>query len=798
MSKNLLIVESPAKASTIEKILGKDFKVESCYGHIRDLDKGTGAVDVDNKYVPRYIVPEDKKKVVSTLKKEVKACEEVWLATDEDREGEAISWHLCEVLGLDIEKTKRIVFHEITEKAIQKAVSSPRTLNKDVVNAQQARRVLDRLVGFELSPLLWRKVSNSTRLSAGRVQSVTVRIIVEREREIDAFQSETYFKAIAFFDVKGEDGKLHTFKAELPKRLESEKAANEFLDSCKNADYSVADLQVKPAKRKPVAPFTTSTLQQDAGRKFGFSVSRTMSLAQRLYEAGKITYMRTDSTNLSETALLAAKDAIIEKFGEKYQETRVYKTKKNDAQEAHEAIRPTYFNDEIAGKDDDEKKLYRLIWQRAISSQMSDAQMENTTVKIGISTNTDLLSARGQVVVFDGFLKVYQQGKEDEDKKDDSSILPPLSVGQTLIFKSMTATQKFTNGPARYTEASLVKKMEELGVGRPSTYAATITTVQKRQYVLKENRDGTPRNYQQLTLADNEVKVETLTQNAGAVRNKLVPTDMGLLVTDFLVEHFTNVLNYQFTAEIEEDFDKIAQGVLEWDLMIDEFYKPFKSSVDEALENAPRVTGERILGEHPKTGKVILARLGKYGPMVQMGASDDEEKPQYSRIRHPFNLATITLDQAMELFKLPRKIGEFEEKVVKASVGRFGPYVMHDGKFASIKKDSELDPHTITLEEAITLIKEKREADAKKLIKVFEENEDIRILMGRWGPYIKFEKLNVRIPKDVEATDLSLQDCLDLIEKAPKKKGAKKKTVAKKAPAKKKTAAKKAPAKKKS
>jgi len=774
MSKNLVIVESPAKAKTIEKILGKDFKVESCFGHIRDLGKGTAAVDVENNYKTEYIVPDDKKKVVTALKKGVKASETVWLATDEDREGEAISWHLCEVLGLDIDTTNRIVFHEITKPAIEAAVSSPRKVNKDVVNAQQARRVLDRLVGFELSPLLWRKVSNSTRLSAGRVQSVAVRIIVEKEKEIKAHTAEVYYKAIAEFEVKGEDGTMHRFKADLPKRFTTEQEAEEFLTACKASDFSVADLQKKPRKRKPLAPFTTSTLQQDASRRYGFNVSRTMMLAQRLYEAGKITYMRTDSTNLSDTALKAAKDAIIEKYGEKYQETRVYKTKKKDAQEAHEAIRPTYFTEDTAGEDADQKKLYKLIWQRAIASQMSEAQLLNTTVKIGISKSPEQLSARGQIVTFDGFLKVYEESKEDDekdDKKDDNTLLPAMTIGQELFLQIMQATQKFTNAPARYTEATLVKKMEELGIGRPSTYAPTIGTIQRRDYVNKDERDGVERKYTQFTLENGELKKEELVQMAGAIRNKLCPTDMGILVNDFLVEHFKEILNYEFTAEIEEDFDKIAQGALQWEAMIDEFYKPFKISVTEALENADRVTGERILGNHPKNGKVILARLGKYGPMVQMGSSDDEEKPSYSRIRRPYALSTITLDEAMELFKLPRSLGEFEEKVVKASVGRFGPYVMHNGLFASIKKDSDLDPHTITFDQAVQLIMEKRESDAKKLIKVFDEDENVRIQMGRWGPFIKFEKLNVRIPKDVVAEDLTFEQCMEMIEKAPKKKG---------------------------
>ncbi len=767
MAKNILIVESPAKAKTIEKILGTDYKVKSCFGHIRDLAKGDKAIDVENNYIPKYEISTEKKKVVSELKKEVKD-REVWLATDEDREGEAISWHLCEVLGLDIQNTKRIVFHEITKPAIQKAVQTPRLLDINLVNAQQARRVLDRLVGFELSPVLWRKISNSRSLSAGRVQSVAVRLIVEREKEIQAFEPVPYYKIAAYYIVKDKNGSELTLKAELANRFEQEGDAEKFLQDCVPATYTIGNLEVKPATRKPRAPFTTSTLQQEASVKLGFSVSRTMRAAQKLYEAGKITYMRTDSVNMSDTAMQAAAEAIKSKFGDKYLHTQKYKTKSKDAQEAHEAIRPTYFEQDSAGMDGDEDKLYKLIWRRAIASQMSDAKLERTTVTIDISTRDEKLLAKGEVLVFDGFLKVYNDGKDG-----DAKMLPPLSVGEVLNLDYMTATERFTRPLPRYTEASLVKRMEELGIGRPSTYAPTIATIQKRNYVVSESREGKPRNYNVYTLKAENVNKKVETEMTGASGKRLFPTDMGILVNDFLVEHFGDILNYDFTAKIEQDFDKIASGMIQWNKMIDEFYKPFKIEVDRALEEAERVTGERVLGNDPKTGKEVIARMGRFGPMIQIGRVDDEEKPQFAKIRAPFTLQDINFEQAMEMFKLPRTLGEFEDKVIKASEGRFGPYVMHDGKFASIPKDAEYDPFSITLEQGIELIKLKREADAKKLIKEFDQDENLRILMGRWGPYIKFNKQNVRIPKEQKdtAAELTYEQCMELVEKAPPPKG---------------------------
>ena len=780
MASNLLIVESPAKAKTIEKILGDDYKVKSCFGHIRDLSKGDKAIDKENGYTPSYIVSDEKKKVVKELLKEIKG-KEVWLATDEDREGEAISWHLCEVLGLDPQVTKRIVFHEITNKAIKDAVSNPRFVDLDVVNAQQARRVLDRLVGFELSPVLWRKISNSQALSAGRVQSVAVRIIVEREKEILAFEPQPYYRLIAYFLVKDINGNVVQMKAELADKFEKEGDAEQFLKDCLPANFNISNLETKPAKRSPRAPFITSTLQQEASVKLGFSVSRTMRSAQKLYEAGKITYMRTDSVNMSETAMEAAATVIKKDYGEKYLNPQKYKTKSKDAQEAHEAIRPSYFeNDNADDMDTDEAKLYKLIWQRAIASQMSDAKLERTVATIDISSRSEKLVSRGEVLIFDGFLKVYKEVTKDEDSK----ILPPLTIGQDLNLDYMTATERFTRALPRYTEASLVKKLEELGIGRPSTYAPTIATIQKRKYVLSENRDGKPRDYNVYTLKSGNVKKEVQTETTGGGK-RIYPTDMGILVNDFLVEHFGDVLNYTFTAKIEEDFDKIAKGTVVWNQMIDTFYKPFKVEVERALNEAERVTGERALGNDPKTGKPIIARLGRFGPMVQIGSPDDEEKPRYAKLRTPFTLGNVTLEAALEMFKLPKELGEFEEKVVKSSEGRFGPYVMHDGKFVSIPKDADYTPLSITLDTAIELIKAKRESDAKKLIKVFEEHEeDLRIVIGRWGPYLKLGKQNIKIPKDRHETavEITYEEALKLIEAAPPPKTKAKKTKAKAKP----------------
>lgn len=763
MSKNLLIVESPAKAKTIEKILGKDFTVMSCYGHIRDLKKSNDAIDVNNNYEPVYEIPEAKEKVVNDLRKQAKKSE-VWLATDEDREGEAISWHLCEVLGLDINKVKRIVFHEITKPAIEAAVANPRTIRKDLVDAQQARRVLDRLVGFELSPILWRKVK--TNLSAGRVQSVSVRILVEREREIEAFKAESSFKVVAIFNAPDANGKMKSFKAELGKRFKTEKEAEAFLKKCVDAKFSIKEIQVKPGKKSPSAPFITSTLQQEASRKLGFSVSKTMLIAQRLYEAGKITYMRTDSVNLSEQALDNAAKAITKIYGKEYHQTRTYKSKSANAQEAHEAIRPSYLDQQTVEGERDEIRLYDLIWKRTIASQMSDAELEKTTAKIQISTTDEELTATGEVIKFEGFLKAYMESSDEEtDAEDDNTILPPLQKGMSLVNENIVATEKYSRPPSRYTEASLVKRLEELGIGRPSTYAPTISTIQKRGYVEKEIREGKERKYQVLTLIKGAIKKEEQTEITGAEKGKLIPTDIGKLVNDFLMQHFSDVMDFNFTAMIEQDFDEIANGKMQWNKMIDVFYKPFHKDVEKTLETAERATGERELGVDPKSGRKVITRMGRYGPMVQMGHQDDEEKPKYAKLRPGQSIESITFEEAMELFKLPRTVGTYEDKNIVASEGRFGPYVLYDNKFASIK--GIYDPLDITLEEAIEVIKAKQKADAEKFIKEFE-GEDIQLLNGRWGPYIKAGKRNVKLSKDIEdPKKLTLEEVKKIIEETP-------------------------------
>lgn len=763
MAKNLLIVESPAKAKTIEKILGEDFEVKSCYGHIRDLQKEDMGIDVKNGYAPKYAVSDDKQKVVKELKSLAKKSEEVWLATDEDREGEAISWHLCEVLGLDPITTKRIVFHEITKPAIKKAVSSPRTLNMDLVNAQQARRILDRLVGFEISPILWRKMSMRNNLSAGRVQSVAVKLIVERERSINAFKAQNSFKVEAFFKAKDINNKDVTFKAESNDKLNDASSAQKYLEECIDATYQVSDIQVKPAKKSPAAPFTTSTLQQEASRKLGYSVSKTMLLAQKLYESGNITYMRTDSVNLSDTAQESIKNAIADQYGDKYYQNRKYQTKNESAQEAHEAIRPTDMATTSVG-DSDTQRLYDLIWKRTMACQMADAQLERTTAKIKISTKDDLLTAKGEVLKFDGFLKVYTEGRDDEDgEEENDGTLPQLSVDQMLDLTEMLATEKFTRAQPRYTEASLVKKLEELGIGRPSTYAPTISTVQQRGYVEKKDREGVKRAFTILTLKDKKVTSEQAEENTGAERNKLFPTDLGMVVTDFLSEHFKKVMDYGFTARIEQDFDEIAHGKQEWNKMLDSFYKPFHENVEHTMEHAERAKGEHVLGEDPESGKPVVARLGRYGPMVQIGSSEDEEKPRFAKLRPNQSIETITMEEAMELFKLPRKIGLFEGLDVVVNIGRFGPYAQHDGKFYSLKK--EMDPYTVELDEVGPLIEEKRKAQAEKTIKIFEK-EKIKILKGPYGPYIKQGLRNYKIPKEKidTAADLTVEEAKAIIE----------------------------------
>ncbi len=778
MSKNLLIVESPAKAKTIEKILGDDFEVRSCYGHIRDLEKDDMGIDVNNNYQPRYIVPEDKQKVVKELKQGAKKAKEVWLASDEDREGESISWHLAETLGLDPKITKRIVFHEITAPAIRKAVQNPRIINMDLVNAQQARRILDRLVGFELSPVLWRKIGMQRSLSAGRVQSVAVRLIVEREREINNFKSESSYKIEAVFSAPDINGKTVSFKADGPQKIAKQETAQEFLESCKNAEYAVADVTVKPAKRTPAAPFTTSTLQQEASRKLGYSVSKTMLLAQRLYESGKITYMRTDSINLSDTAIQDIQKEVKSSYGDKYYQPRKYKNKNESAQEAHEAIRPTYM-DAHTVTDEDSRRLYELIWKRTIASQMSDAEFEKTTAKINISTNKESLAAHGEVMKFDGFLKVYFEGKDDgEDEEEDEGILPPLRVNQKLDFKEMKAIQKFTRPAPRYTEASLVKKLEELGIGRPSTYAPTITTIMKRNYVEKRDKEGVKRDINILRLKkDNSVHKEVITENTGAEKSKLFPTDLGNVVTDFLKLHFKKVMDYGFTAHIEEEFDEIAEGKMKWNNMIDDFYKPFHTDIEHTLEKAERAKGERELGIDPQTGKKVIARMGRYGPMVQIGNAEEEEKPRFAKLKANQSIETITIDEAMELFKLPRNLGAFEGSDVLVNIGRFGPYASHDKKFYSL--DKEMDPYIVTLEEIVPMIEEKRKAKDDRTIKVFEK-EKIQILKGPYGPYIKQGLRNYKLTKDQQAraADLTIEEVKAIIEELkanPPKKVARKK-----------------------
>jgi DNA topoisomerase-1 len=784
MSKNLLIVESPAKAKTIEKILGDEFEVRSCYGHIRDLEKNDMGIDMKNHFAPRYMVPSEKEKVVKELKSMTKKAKEVWLASDEDREGESISWHLAEVLGLDPKKTKRIVFHEITAPAIKKAVANPRLINMDLVDAQQARRILDRIVGFELSPVLWRKIGMQKSLSAGRVQSVAVRLIAEREREINHFIPESVFKVSALFSALDINKKKVKFKAEGPQKLTTAGAAEKFLNECKGAKYTVKDITVKDGKRTPSAPFTTSTLQQEASRKLGYSVSKTMLLAQKLYESGKITYMRTDSISLSETAIDAIKAEINSSFGEKYYQPRKFKNKNENAQEAHEAIRPSYMN-ESKVDDADTNRLYELIWKRTIASQMSDAQFEKTTAKIEISTNKDTLTASGEVMKFDGFLKVYLEGKDDDDLDEeaelgegDESLLPPLAKGQVLEFISMTGLERFSRPSSRYTEASLVKKLEELGIGRPSTYAPTITTIMKRNYVEKREKEGVKRIYQILSLnPKDEIKSETASEITGAEKNKLSPTDLGLVVTDFLKLHFEKVMDFGFTAKIEGQFDEIADGKLKWSKMLENFYQPFHETIEHTLETAERAKGERELGFDPVSGKKLIARMGRYGPMVQIGHQDEEEKPRFAKLKASQSIETISFDEAMELFKLPRALGLFEEEEVSVNIGRFGPYAAHSKKFYSLNK--EMDPYTVTLEELTPMIAEKRKAKDERTIKVFEK-EKIQLLRGPYGPYIKQGLRNFKLTKEQQekVETLTIEEVKEIIEelkKNPPRKTARKK-----------------------
>lgn len=766
MAKNLLIVESPAKAKTIEKILGSDFEVKSCYGHIRDLEKSEMGIDIKKGFKPRYIVPEDKEKVVKELKQLAKKSEEVWLATDEDREGEAISWHLCEVLGLDPITTKRIVFHEITKPAIKSAVEKPRTVNMNLVNAQQARRILDRIVGFEISPILWRKMSMKNNLSAGRVQSVAVRIIVERERAINGFTSTSSFKIEGVFKAKDINGKQVTFKAEGSKKG-NEQDAEQFLNGCIGAQYTVKDVQKKPARKTPAAPFTTSTLQQEASRKLGYGVSKTMLLAQKLYEAGHITYMRTDSVNLSETALQDISKHITDSYGKQYHQLRKYKNKNESAQEAHEAIRPTYM-DKTKVDNADAQRLYDLIWKRTMASQMADAELEKTIAEISISTQQELLKAEGEVLKFDGFLKVYNEGKDEDDENEEENtegMLPPLEINQKVELNEMVATERFTRPQSRYTEASLVKKLEELGIGRPSTYAPTISTIIKRTYVEKRDKEGVKRDYRVIKLVSDKVSKSVETENTGAEKSKLFPTDLGTVVTDFLIQHFTQVLDYGFTAKIESEFDHIADGQENWSEMLKDFYAPFKKDVDETMETAERISGERELGFDPVSGKRIIARMGRYGPMVQIGETTEEEKAKFAKLKIDQSIETIQLTEALELFKLPRILGDFENEQVQVNIGRFGPYIAHDKKFYSLAK--EFDPYEIKLEEAIPIIEEKRKAKDERTIKVFEK-EKIQLLKGPYGPYIKKGLRNFPIPKErqEEVQTLTIEEVQAMIEHA--------------------------------
>jgi DNA topoisomerase-1 len=761
MAENLVIVESPAKASTIEKFLGKDYIVKSSYGHIRDLDKKNLGIDILQEYSPQYIIPEDKTKVVAELKKLSKNAKTVWLASDEDREGEAIAWHLFEVLGLKQEKTKRIVFNEITKNAILNAINKPRDIDINLVNAQQARRILDRLVGFEISPVLWKKVRPS--LSAGRVQSVAVRLIVEREREINAFKSTTSFKVSGHFII---DEKKVKLLSELENKIDTKELTLNFLKKCTGAKYTVSGIITKPSKKSAAPPFTTSTLQQEASRKLSFSVAQTMAIAQRLYEAGKITYMRTDSVNLSETAINAAKNVILKSFGEKYSYPRQYKTKTKGAQEAHEAIRPTYLdNSEIEGSNQ-EQRLYELIWKRTVASQMTDAILEKTTVAIDISTTVEKFIATGEVLKFDGFLKIYIESTDDESEDNNERLLPPLTIGQELTLDYIRATQRFTHHAPRYTEASLVKKLEELGIGRPSTYAPTISTVQQRGYVLKEDREGIERVCQDFLFKNDVISEKVLKENTGAEKAKLFPSDIGLIVNDFLISHFKEILDYNFTANVEKEFDEIAMGNVVWYKMIDKFYKPFHETVQETTEKSERNVGERILGKDPVSGKPLLVRIGRFGPMAQIGESTDEEKPRFAGLLKGQSIETINFEDALALFSLPRVIGIFENTAISAGVGRFGPYLKHDNKYYSIKP-SEDNPLTINLERAVEVIGLKRTEQENKVLKSFKEDSEIMVLNGRFGAYIHYKKNNFKIPKTKNPETLTFEDCKEIISKTP-------------------------------
>ena len=769
MQKNLVIVESPAKAKTIEKFLGEDFKVMSSYGHIRDLKKKELSID-DKTLEPEYEIPEDKLKLVAELRGKAKKAEKVWLASDEDREGEAISWHLCEVLGLDSKKTNRIVFHEITKPAILEAIEHPRHVNMNLVNAQQARRVLDRLVGFKLSPVLWRKVKPA--LSAGRVQSVAVRLIVEREREIQNFQSEVYYSVSGIFAITNPDGSASEVKATLNSRFKTESDVIAFLEKCKNATFTVEAIQKKPIKRTPAPPFTTSTLQQEAARKLGLSVSQTMMLAQHLYESGRITYMRTDSVNLSNLCLGACKGEITRLYGSEYSKTRQYHTSSKGAQEAHEAIRPTYLDQPETEGSAQMKRLYELIWKRTIASQMADAEIEKTTVNIKVDGTNEIFVAQGEVVKFDGFIKVYRESSDDDDQQDEfGHILPPLKEGQELTRRELTATERFSQGPQRYTEASLVHKMEELGIGRPSTYAPTISTIQQREYVQKGDKKGEDRPYSIYQLKGKQISQKARKEIVGSEKGKLLPTDIGIVVNDFLMDNFKEIMDYNFTAKVEQDFDRIAEGDEKWTDMMQGFYKSFEPTVEKTMNSRNQhKAGERQLGKDPKSGKPVFVKIGRFGPVVQIGSAEDTEKPQFAQLPKDQSMETITLEDAMELFKLPREIGEYEGKPVTIGTGRFGPYVLHDHKYTSLPKDT--DPMAVTLDEAISLIQEKRQQDSQKHIKFFLEDPKLEVMNGRYGPYLSYDGKNYRLPKNLheKAKELTFDECIKIIQATPAKK----------------------------
>ncbi len=763
MQKNLVIVESPAKAKTIEKFLGQDFKVMSSYGHIRDLKKKELSVDKDT-LEPEYEIPEEKKKLVEDLRSRANKAKKVWLASDEDREGEAISWHLCEVLGLDKQKTNRIVFHEITKPAIMEAIEHPRHLDMNLVNAQQARRVLDRIVGFKLSPVLWRKVKPA--LSAGRVQSVAVRLIVEREREIQNFKSETYYSVNGIFAITNADGSATEVKAQLGSRFKTEDEVVAFLEKCKDSTFTVESISKKPVKRTPAPPFTTSTLQQEAARKLGFTVSQTMMIAQHLYESGRITYMRTDSVNLSKLCLGASKEEITRLYGKEYSKTRQYHTSAKGAQEAHEAIRPTYMDQTEVDGTAQEKRLYDLIWKRTIASQMADAEIEKTTVNITISNSTEQFVAQGEVVKFDGFIKVYRESSDDDEQQDEfGHILPPMKEGQELTRREISAMERFSMGPQRYTEASLVHKMEELGIGRPSTYAPTISTIQQRDYVQKGDKKGEDRPYTIYLLRGKQIAQKTRKEIVGSEKGKLIPTDIGIVVNDFLIKNFNDIMDYNFTAKVEQDFDKIAEGEEKWTDMMHHFYKNFTPEVDNAMNSRnTHKAGERQLGVDPKSGRPVFVKIGRFGPVVQIGTAEDKDKPLFAQLPKEQSIETITLEEAMELFKLPRELGDYEKKPVTIGAGRFGPYILHDRKYTSLPKDA--DPLAITLEEAIALIEEKRQQDTEKHLKSFNEDSKLEVLNGRYGPYIAYDGKNYRLPKNMheKAAELTYQECMKIIE----------------------------------